>query len=431
MSVAALLAPLPQVKGIDPRVFFYLERRWGLNNKDERREDEEVEEEGEETAGHQEEHRQQHDDVSSTAQEDGAEPVLQLPIRMVFRWMWKGHDNEHYPIEADLLEVDGNKMIHHINYNPHFADRFNGKHFTRLSNSSLYIKPTEANGFISWYYRNEQGQLRTMKEARARGFANPLVPRPPLIMPPRMTKDMLLRESDMTQRVHHDLERGKQGAGGRRRRRRPVVSTVPAMPLGFSMQQQVLLDPHNFQWTMAHSVKVLVDYMVEVLPGMSNHILLSDVGIFRPVHHFVSQLPLHAQNILATATASPFLLLGSLILWWHKTSQRIPDILLGTECSNITNLLNTRVRPREFVVAAAEWLATFTPKQCFQLRSFDMSQEHISIYRHDVFAKSVQITDMLDEIACVRHVDLAMAKIATHRELPVVFTQVLCYTAGQ
>jgi len=405
--------------GIDPRVLDFIYKRIDANEEDEdsasMHDGDDVNEKGK---------QEEEDDNNCTNNSR-----VQLPLRMVFRWMWKGHDNEQYPIEADLIFYSSHVMLHRILPNPMFPDRFNGRYFSHLSTSALYIKPTETNGYTSWYYQDAHGSFHTLKDARSAGFRNSYTQRPAADLAPRILKDVLLRESDMAQTVHHGISRRGRVRGVKRRR--PIAPpVVPDADINIfnvstiSSQQPVCA----VQWSLPHAVKVLIDYMVEVFPGHSRHILVQSKsdGCFIPIASFICSIPdlpdaLRQRILLET----PFIILGCLIIWSTVIKSNMTELIVATDSHNIQSILNSHIRPKQFFLSAADWLMSFEAGRAMRLCEFNVTAETLNIFRQKELSKTVRLTDMLDEIAFARHVDFSVTKMSIFRDTPAIFGDLL------
>jgi hypothetical protein len=97
----------------------------------------------------------------------------QLPLTLVYGRMWTDPETgEEIPIYADLLFITTEVVLHYIRHHPRFPPQFNGKYFTRPSQSSLHIRPMELNGFQVWYVMCSDGSCVTLDDAWKTGFIN-------------------------------------------------------------------------------------------------------------------------------------------------------------------------------------------------------------------------------------------------------------------
>jgi len=342
---------------------------------------------------------------NSSEDEDDEKNTYELPIELMFRWTWKGHNNEYYPIKAQLIHYTDKIVLHQILPHPEFPSRFSGQYFARLSTSALYIKPTETNGYTSWYMRNKQGKYVTLNELRNATFRNPSSKVPKVTLAKRLMKDVLLRNPDFTQTVHPDIAIIK-GTSGLSSRRRPVSRAIVAT--GPSIDSLTLSIPHI--------AKILIDYLVEVLPCNSQKILIDGQSL----NAAVALLPESMQKLIATQ--SPFVVLGCLVLWYSiGLYSVVPCVTLSTDCLNLDVHFKMRLPIDKEVLSTAGWIQGFEKKQCIQLYSFRLSLDHLYIYHDKVLSKSVPISNLLDEIAFARHIDVLAVKTALFNDTPPVF----------
>jgi hypothetical protein len=354
---------------------------------------------------------------------------LVLPLTLLYRYQWQGPDGNCYPIWADLVYAEAHIMLHKIRPNPCFPERFNGKYFEHLSTSSLYIKPTDYNGYIAWYYQDQEGQFHTVQEARKRGFINSYADFP-TIEPRanRISKDVLLRFADMAQVLHPSLARNTGKGGGAKRRKRIVQASTDEViehevPFSKELLQQT--------WTQCHSVKAFLDYALEVFPGHARDIRVAWSGItalssmgptapFLPLSQALSQaLPQEMWPHLQDTT--PLLQLGALMLWSMQVKGYVDSLQFATDCANIQTALQMRVRPKEFCLSLSDMLQEFEPRKWLRLQPFALTAETVSVFRGGVVIKNIRTTDLVDEVAHARHVAFNVVKLTVLQHTPKFF----------
>ena len=428
MAIASLFPDLEDpTGGIDPRLFLLAAHdNYVLTPEDERRVDTTTSSSGEEDDSDASEGE---DDVSRFGQSEdlvmmSSDQRIQLPITMYFRCLWKGKDNEQYPVMADLLFVSDHVLLHQVRPHPQFPDHFSGKHFSHLSTSALYIKPTEQNGYTAWFFRSPDGKFRPLKDARTMfGFRNFYKERPSVQLAPRIIKDVLLRMADMAQTPNPIIVKHVKTSDGskkKKKKRCPNVSSSVA-PWETSPPQDVV------SWDLTHAVKALLDYLVEVFPGSSKYVTVAvDSGQgtqmmdIEPACKCV--FPHGLPNTMGPQ--SNFNLLGCFIVHSLQSKGYMNEITISTNCSNIQTALHARLRPKELFLALGDLLEFFDPKRSLQFYPFTLSPETLSIYRQGKAYKNVRMNDVLDELAYSRHVEFNVAKNSVIRDTPLLFANV-------
>lgn len=354
---------------------------------------------------------------------------LVLPLTLLYRYQWQGPDGESYPIWADLVYAESHVMLHRIRENPHFPERFNGKYFEHLSTSSLYIKPTDYNGYTAWYYQDHLGKFHTLQSARQLGFINTFADTPSAEpRATRISKDVLLRFADMAQVVHPLLSRNTGKGGGAKRRKRIVQpSTTEVIEHEMPDSSELLLQA----WTQSHSVKAILDYTLEVFPGHTRDIRvawsgvvpMSSMGVtapFLPIAQLLSQV-MSWQQLQSLKDASPLMQLGAFILWSMQVKGYVDAVQLATDCANIQTALAMRIRPKEFSLSLADMLHEFEPRKWLRLQPFAITAETVSLFRSGVMIKTIRTTDLVDEVAHARHVAFNMVKLTVLQNTPKFF----------
>lgn len=341
-----------------------------------------------------------------------------LPLCMTFRYLWKGADNEQYPIQADLVYASDTCMLHRIRDNPMLPTRLSGKYFSALSSSALALKPCEINGYVAWYFQDADGTYHPMKEARTRRFKNVHKDEPEVQdMARHILKQDLLAMPDFTQVPHPSLtRRANVNANPHIKRRRPITQ----QPINEREAER-----QRLAWHMGNSALAVMNYLVEVFPGLSRNITVQILGTEQPIEQMLVHLPQEVQAILMPEP--PFLMLGGVLLWLSRTGQGLDQFSIGTACTNLQQVLNSRTNPDRFCLSASDWCASFEPQLRMSFLGCRLSADTLTVHRHgtrDVL-KHVQIMDMLAETAFVRHVDTNTAIQCAVKQTPECFLRLM------
>ena len=333
-----------------------------------------------------------------------------LPIEMTFRWTWKGMDNEHYEIRALLLYVDLERrvMFHYVYPHSQYGEageHFSGRYFANLSSSALHLHPVETNGFKTWFFR-ENGSFHEMDVARQRGFVNFLNKRPtsgfvfsnsdlpPVSLERSLTKTALTLKANMTREVHWDI--GTPSSNKQSHNRRKLQQHIVAPETIVASTQSL-----SQQWQIEHSVKVVLDYMVEIFPGHSEDIKINEEIITTVIQQESIEKSLQDHIISQT----PFNMLGCFMLW-HMLYKNpiIPAITIQTDCSDVLTKLKSRTLPHYNQIVAYSVLAGFKNRTYLKFYSFQITTQELIVYREtkeEEYAH-IPIQNMLAEIAHVR-----------------------------
>lgn len=345
--------------------------------------------------------------------------ALHLPLDMMYRFQWKANNGEQIPIKATLVYVSpGNKqMLHYIHPNVHFPDRFSGKYFKTLSSSSLYIKPVEQNGFTVWVFWNgRSNRYAPMKDARDIGFLNKFNTTPDVSpMAPKITKEDLYRNEDMAQQaLPMLLKNGGKNSGSTGKRSR----VVEIRPFATSAAPVVTLT-----WMSYNSVKLLLDYLVEIFLCNTNLVALDGIPV-SPISSL--SLAPSPNQVFGTGNLNKIDVLGCLIMTAIQKKQLVGCIMISTNAVDMKTIIRNNTSNEHLTLSLCDLIQFQGSNQCMQLYPFALDQNTLSIHSTDktMVLKTVFISNIVQELARKRHATVEDTKFFEMSTTPDCFINI-------
>jgi hypothetical protein len=365
-----------------------------------------------------------HDSVQN-AQYD-VDGRIQLPLTIMFRFMWQDDMGNLHPIIGDLVHVDGMHLIHCIRYNPIFPARFNGKYFLFPSKSAFSIKAMEYNGFNTWFFLDQDGCAQTLNYARKIGFRNNSN-----VVPPHEPQAPAIKKAElllMTQRAieinpmtnkRRQLTVAQQS--GKRRKVNPNPShdqraaaqrairhpTSTPQPSSIPWMLRSSTATTTTSWNIGNSALAVVQYLLEVFPGKIRNVRVAWSGI-APVS--ASTAPSEPQLLTQVMQEQmppqmhshiphePLQQLSCYMIWSLASKGYVDSLLLATD----SQTLDARTKNCSLYPLMCSW----SDLTCFRLLPFVISVDSVTMYTADgKIGRSVPITMVLDDIAAMRHVE--------------------------